>query len=310
MKRRAARRTGPARPPGRGRPSVSRRQWHREAVARLRRGRVFFGHGYANAAAEADALLAWATGLAPAALRRQGDAALTGAQRAALDQALHRRIQQRLPVPYLTGEAWMGGLRFEVTAQVLIPRSFIGDLLLEGLHPWVADSARVRRSLDLCTGSGCLAILLALAFPGAAVDAVDISPAALEVAARNVALHQLHERVTPLHSDLFAALAGRRYQLIVSNPPYVDAPAMAALPPEYRHEPALALAGGADGLALVHSILRTARQHLEPGGLLVLEIGHHRAALEAAWPRLPFTWIDTHAGDQLVCLLQREDLPG
>lgn len=288
----------------------TRSQWYRRAAARLRRAGVFFGHGYPDAGAEAEALLAWVTGLAPEAPQRQRDALLTDVQRARLDEALRRRIEQRVPVPYLTGEAWIGPWRFEVTPQVLIPRSFIGELLLEGLAPWIADPAQVTRALDLCTGSGCLAILLASAFPDAAVDAADISPEALEVAARNVARHDLGSRVQLLRSDLFAGLEGRRYRLIVSNPPYVDAPAMAALPPEYRHEPALALAGGPDGLALVDTILRTARHHLEPGGLLVLEIGHNRTALETAWPRLPFTWIDTHAGDDLVCLLQREDLPG
>lgn len=242
--------------------------------------------------------------------RCRPDTVLRAGQRARLDEALRLRLERRLPVPYLTGEAWIGPLRFEVTPEVLIPRSFIGELLLDELDPWIADPARVRRALDLCTGSGCLAVLLAVAFPGATVDATDVSLAALEVAARNVALHGLRERVHPLHSDLFVALAGRRYDLIISNPPYVDAAAMTALPPEYRHEPALALAGGADGLALVDAILRSARQHLEPGGVLVLEIGHNRAALEAAWPRLPFTWLKTHAGDDLVCLLHREELPG
>jgi ribosomal protein L3 glutamine methyltransferase len=167
----------------------------------------------------------------------------------------------------------------------------------------------VRRALDLCTGSGCLAILLAHAFPEADVDATDVSAAALAVAARNVALHRMKSRVHPLQSDLFAALEGRRYDLLVSNPPYVDAASMATLPQEYRHEPDLALVGGADGLDLVHAILAKARDHLLPGGLLVVEIGHNRAALEAAHPRLPFTWLDTHAGEDFVFLLAREDLP-
>jgi ribosomal protein L3 glutamine methyltransferase len=285
------------------------RQWRHGAVARLRRAPVFFGHGYPGAGAEADALLAWVTGAGPGVSHGRLDTVLSAEQRRRLDEALSHRIDQRLPVPYVTGEAWIGPLRFEVTPQVLIPRSFIGELLLDGLDPWIADPARVLRALDLCTGSGCLAILLALAFPGATVDASDVSAAALEVAERNIARHELSDRVRALRSDLFTALAGRRYDLIVSNPPYVDAAAMAALPPEYRHEPALALAGGHDGLTLVDAILRTARQHLEPGGLLVLEVGHNRAALEAAWPRLPFTWLDTHAGEDFVCLLQQEDLP-
>lgn len=287
----------------------TRREWRRQAAARLRRSELFHGHGYPDPGAEADALLAWAAHLTPAALHDHLDAAPTDAERVVLEEALRRRIDQRLPVPYITGEAWTGGFRFEVSPDVLIPRSFIGDLLLEGLEPWVADPARVRRGLDLCTGSGCLAILLAAAFPDAQVDAVDISPAALAVAVRNVANHGMQSRVHALHSDLFTALSGRRYDLIVSNPPYVDAPSLAALPREYRHEPALALAGGTDGLALVHPILSRAREHLEPGGMLVMEIGHNRAALEAAHPRLPFTWLDTHAGEDFVFLLAREDLP-
>lgn len=287
----------------------TRREWRRHAAARLRRSELFHGHGYPDAGAEADALLAWAAHVAPSDLHDHLDAAPTDAERAALDEALRRRIEERLPVPYLTGEAWIGEFRFEVTPEVLIPRSFIGDLLLEGLSPWVPDAGGVKRALDLCTGSGCLAILLAAAFPEADVDAADISEAALAVAARNVALHALKSRVHPQRSDLFAALEGRRYDLIVSNPPYVDAPSMAALPEEYRHEPALALAGGADGLDLVHPILAQARAHLEPGGLLVVEIGHNRAALEAACPRLPFTWLETHAGEDFVFLLAREDLP-
>lgn len=287
----------------------TRRQWRRQAAARLRRSPVFHGHGYPDAGAEADALLAWAARVPPGALHDHLDAAPSETERAALEDALRRRIEQRVPVPYLTGEAWIGEFRFEVTPDVLIPRSFIGDLLLEGLDPWIPEAGRVRRGLDLCTGSGCLAVLLAAAFPAASVDASDVSEAALAVARRNVALHGLQARVHPLRSDLFEALAGRRYDLVVSNPPYVDAASMAALPQEYRHEPSLALAGGADGLELVHAILRTARAHLEPGGLLVMEIGHNRAALEAAWPRLPFTWLDTHAGEDFVFMLPREDLP-
>jgi ribosomal protein L3 glutamine methyltransferase len=287
----------------------TRREWRRHAAARLRRCELFHGHGYPDAGAEADALLAWAAHLAPADLHDHLDAAPGDAERAALETALRRRIEDRLPVPYLTGEAWIGEFRFEVTPDVLIPRSFIGDLLLEGLEPWIPDPARVRRALDLCTGSGCLAILLAHAFPEADVDATDVSAAALAVAARNVALHRMKSRVHPLQSDLFAALEGRRYDLLVSNPPYVDAASMATLPQEYRHEPDLALVGGADGLDLVHAILAKARDHLLPGGLLVVEIGHNRAALEAAHPRLPFTWLDTHAGEDFVFLLAREDLP-
>jgi ribosomal protein L3 glutamine methyltransferase len=212
-------------------------------------------------------------------------------------------------VPYLTGEAWIGDFRFFVDRRVLIPRSFIGDLLLEGLSPWVPDLDAVGTALDLCTGSGCLAILMAHAFPNADVDAADLSPAAIDVAHRNVGEYGCGDRVHLVQSDLFAALAGKRYDVIVSNPPYVDAPSMAELPREFRHEPELALAAGDDGLDLVRRILAEAGDHLNPAGVLIVEIGHNRAALEAAYPDTPFTWLSTHAGDDFVFLLGRDQLP-
>ncbi|MFP5404094.1 MAG: 50S ribosomal protein L3 N(5)-glutamine methyltransferase, partial [Gammaproteobacteria bacterium] len=184
----------------------------------------------------------------------------------------------------------------------------IAELLHEQLSPWVEDPENVTRALDLCTGSGCLAILAALAFPNADVDAVDLSPDALDVARRNVADYGLADRIELVESDLFAGLAGRSYDVILSNPPYVNAESVAALPPEYRAEPALALGSGEDGLDATRRILAQAKAHLNPGGVLVVEIGHNRDALEAAYPTLPFTWLDTSGGDQFVFLLRREDL--
>jgi len=189
-----------------------------------------------------------------------------------------------------------------------VPRSFIAELLLEQLSPWLEDAEEVTRVLDLCTGSGCLAILAALAFPNADVDAVDLSAEALQVAARNVSDYGLQDRVELLESDLFKALDGRTYDVIISNPPYVNAESVAALAPEYQAEPALALGSGADGLDATRQILAAAKTHLNPGGLLVVEIGHNREVLEAAYPTLPFTWLDTAGGDQFVFLLRREDL--
>ena len=192
---------------------------------------------------------------------------------------------------------------------MIVPRSFIAELLPDQLSPWVENPDDVTRALDLCTGSGCLAILAALAFPNASIDAVDLSRDALDVAARNVADYGLQDRVELVASDLFGALAGRRYDLIISNPPYVNADSVAALPAEYQAEPALALGSGADGLDATRQILAQAKSHLNPGGLLVVEIGHNRDVLEAAYPTLPFTWLDTESGDQFVFMLRQEDLP-
>ena len=189
-----------------------------------------------------------------------------------------------------------------------MPRSFIAELLPDGLEPWLPDSRDVRSALDLCTGSGCLAILLADHYPNADVDAVDLSAEALEVAHRNVNDYGFEEEIRLVKSDLFAALQGCRYDLIVSNPPYVNAPSMSALPQEYRHEPQLALASREDGLEHVREILRAAPAHLEPDGILVVEIGHNRAALETAYPELPFIWLDTASGADFVFLLTRHDL--
>ncbi|HYN27380.1 MAG TPA: 50S ribosomal protein L3 N(5)-glutamine methyltransferase, partial [Burkholderiales bacterium] len=195
-----------------------------------------------------------------------------------------------------------GDFRFYVDERVIVPRAYIAELLRDELSPWVKDPQSVGAALDLCTGSGCLAILLAKAFPNARVDATELSPDALEVASRNVSDYGLEERIRLVRGDLFAGLTGP-YQLIVSNPPYVNADSMAALPPEYRAEPQMALAGGHDGLDIVRRIVSGAGAHLEQAGLLVVEIGHNREALEQAFPRLPFTWLETFGGDGFVFLL-------
>ena len=281
----------------------------RFAVTEMGRAGVVHGHGFPDATTEAIYLLAWFCHIPHGALSDHLDARLTRTERAGFLSLLERRVVEREPVPYLTGEAWIGDFRFFVDRRVLIPRSFIGDLLLEGLSPWVPDLDAVDTALDLCTGSGCLAILMAHAFPNAAVDAADLSPAAIDVAHRNVGEYGCGDRVHLVQSDLFAALAGKRYDVIVSNPPYVDAPSMAELPREFRHEPELALAAGDDGLDLVRRILAEAGDHLNPAGVLIVEIGHNRAALEAAYPDTPFTWLSTHAGDDFVFLLGRDQLP-
>lgn len=288
---------------------VTVRDWLRFAVSRFNEARLSFGHGSDNAFDEAAYLILHTLHLPLDRLEPFLDASLTHGEAEAVQAMLERRIRERIPAAYLTHEAWLAGHRFHVDERVIVPRSFIAELLDERLAPWIKDPDEVTRVLDLCTGSGCLAILAALAFPHADVDAADLSPDALAVAAQNVGDYGLAERITLAESDLFTALAGRRYDLIISNPPYVDAASVAALPPEYLAEPALALGSGEDGLDATRRILTGAKAHLNPEGVLVVEIGHNRGALEAAYPALPFTWLDTAAGDRFVFMLRREDLP-
>ena len=281
----------------------------RFTVSRYTEAGVFFGHGTDNAWDEAVYLLLHSLHLPLDRLEPFLDGRLTRDERAAALRFIERRISERLAVAYLTNQAWLAGYRFYVDPRVIVPRSFIAELLQEQLAPWIEAPEQVSTLLDLCTGSGCLAVIAAHAFPEASVDAVDISPDALAVARRNVADYELGERIRLVESDLFAGVRSRRYDLIVSNPPYVKAESMASLPAEYRCEPELALASGEDGLELTRAILAAARTQLRPGGLLVVEIGHNRDELEAAFPDTPFTWLDTSAGDQYVFLLQRDELP-
>jgi len=289
---------------------ITLRDWLRFAVSRFNEAKLFFGHGSDNAFDEAAYLILHTLHLPLDRLEPFLDASLTHDEAEQVKTVLSRRVRDRVPAAYLTHEAWLGEHRFYVDERVIVPRSFIAELLPEQLAPWIESPDEVSRALDLCTGSGCLAILAALAFPDARVDAVDLSKDALDVAARNVADYGLEDRVELLESDLFSALNGRSYDLILSNPPYVNAESVAALPPEYQAEPALALGSGADGLDATRQILAQAKAHLNPGGLLVVEIGHNRDALEAAYPTLPFTWLDTESGDQFVFMLRREDLAG
>lgn len=282
----------------------------RFAVSRFNEARLVYGHGTHNAYDEAAYLVLHSLHLPLDTLEPFLDARLTPRELDRLLRVVEERVNRRLPAAYITHEAWLGEFRFYVDQRVIVPRSFIAELLGGQLAPWVADPAAVESVLDLCTGSGCLAILSAHAFPAAVVDAADLSADALEVACRNVEDYGLEQRVRPVRSDLFGALEGRRYDLIVCNPPYVNAAAMAALPPEYRHEPQLALASGEDGLDAVRAIIAGAAAHLTEDGLLVMEIGHNRDALEGDFPHLGFTWLDTEAGDEYVFLLSRDQLAG
>ncbi|MDA1116658.1 MAG: 50S ribosomal protein L3 N(5)-glutamine methyltransferase [Proteobacteria bacterium] len=276
----------------------------RDARQRLRKARLHYGHGTSNARDEAAFLVLRGLGLK---FGSPADLPVRRRDQARIERLLARRIRERVPIAYLLNEAWLADQPFYVDRRVIIPRSHIAQLLLERLRPWLRRP--VRRALDLCTGSGCLAVLAAQAFPRARVDASDLSRGALAVARRNVAKHRLRSRVRLVKSDLMTGLGRRRYDLIVCNPPYVNAPSMRNLPREYLHEPRMALAGGRDGLELVRSILQQAGEHLAPRGLLVCEIGSGRKALERAFPRVAFAWPQTAAGNGQVFLLQREDLP-
>lgn len=268
-----------------------------EAARKLRAARLHYGHGTTNARDDAAFLVLRGLGLpfeAPA------DRPVSARERARIETLLRRRIRERIPVAYLLHEAWLADVPFYVDRRVIVPRSHIGGMLAEGMRPWLTRAPR--RVLDLCTGSGCLAVLAARAFPRARVDAADLSARALAVAARNVVRHRLKSRVRLIRSDLFAGLRGARYDLIAANPPYVTGKSMRDLPREYRHEPRLALEGGRDGLDLVRRLLADAPRVLMPRGVLVCEIGTGRRALEGAYPWLPFVW----AGGGTVFLLPRE----
>lgn len=284
------------------------RDWLRYAVSRFEEAGVFFGHGTQNSYDEAVWLIMATLHLPHDTLENFFDAVLTEPERRNLAQMIERRVTERIPTAYLVREAWLGDFRFYVDERVIVPRSFIAELLREQLAPWVENPDEVTAVADICTGSGCLAILAAHAFPNAEVDAVDISDNALAVARRNVDDYGLEDQVTPIKSDMLTALAGRQYDIILSNPPYVDAPSMEALPQEYRQEPGLALASGDDGLEHTHILIEQAAQYLHPGGLLIVEIGHNRNVLETAYPHLPFTWLEVSGGDEFVFLLTREQL--
>jgi ribosomal protein L3 glutamine methyltransferase len=288
---------------------ITVRDYLRYAVSRFTAARLFFGHGSDNAWDEAVYLTLHTLSLPLDRLEPFLDARLLPHEREALLDIYRRRCEDRLPAAYLTNEAWLGEHHFYVDDRVIVPRSFIAELLDEQLAPWIDDPWAIDSALDLCTGSGCLAILTALAFPNAEVAAVDLSPDALAVAERNVADYELYDRIELIESNAFKKLAGRKFDLIISNPPYVNAESVAALPPEYLHEPELALGSGDDGLDFTRIILREAKKHLTENGILVVEIGHNRDALEAAYPTLPFTWLDTAAGDEYVFLLHAADLP-
>lgn len=280
----------------------------RFAVSRFSEAELFFGHGTTNAYDEAAYLILRTLHLPHDQLEPFLDASLMPNEIGTVLEVIARRVKERIPSAYLTHEAWLGDYKFYVDERVIVPRSFIAELLEEQLSPWIEAPETVESALDLCTGSGCLAILIAIFFPNTSIDAVDISDDALAVAHRNVADYRMEDQIRLVRSDMFTELGNQRYDLIVSNPPYVNAPSMQSLPHEYRHEPLQALASGKDGLDHIRIILRDAAKHLSERGILVVEAGHNLETIGQAFPRLDFTWLETRAGNEHVFLLTREQL--
>ncbi len=280
----------------------------RFAVTRMNEGDVYFGHGQLDAVDEALFIVLRSLQLPVDRADLFLDAFLTHAEINTLIQTIDQRVRRRVPAAYLLREGWLQGFRFYVDERAIIPRSFLAELLKEGLAPWVQDPHAVADVLDLCTGSGCLAVMAAHVFDQAQVDAVDISPDALAVAKRNISDYGLTKRVTPVQSDLYGDLPSKRYDVILCNPPYVTDDSMAALPREYQHEPKLALSGGPDGMALVRRVVRGARGYLKRGGMLFVEVGGGRAAAEKILKDVPMTWLTTSDGDDTVFMARQEEL--
>ncbi|MDB5824460.1 MAG: prmB [Herminiimonas sp.] len=289
-------------------PFLTLRDVLRFAVSRFNSADLYFGHGSSNAWDEAVYLLLHTLRLPLDHLDPFLDARLLPAEIDAVLQVIERRATERVPAAYITHEAWLAEYRFYVDERVIVPRSFIAELIPDRFAPFVKYPEAVQNILELCTGSGCLAIMLADAFPTARVDAVDLSGDALEVARRNVTDYGLEDRISLLESDLYDALPPRQYDLIVTNPPYVNGASMGALPPEYGHEPRMALAGGTDGMDLVRKILAGAASRLTRDGVLLVEVGNERAHAEAAFPDLELVWLSTSAGDDMVFLVTADQL--
>ena len=289
-------------------PANSIAEFYETAVTQLENAGLSFGHGCTCAEDEVAWLLSATLDIPFDELDKAWSDTLTTEQRATLTQRLNERCDTKTPLAYILGEAWLGPYIFKIDRRVIVPRSFIAELLMDDLAPWVQNPDAITRVADICTGSSCLAILAALHFPNSQVDAVDLSPEALEVARINVDLYGIEDRLKLHQGDLMAPLLDQKYDIIISNPPYVDAASMDSLPGEYRHEPEMALAGGKDGLDLVHTLMRQAAQTLNPGGWLIVEIGHNKDVMSATYPNLPLVWLDTDGGSDFVFLIDQASL--
>ncbi len=287
---------------------VTVRDWLRYAVTRFNRAGCYFGHGLPDAYDEAVYLVLHTLALPLDRLEPFLDACIPGDEREAIYEVIEKRAVDKLPAAYITGEAWLGDFRFEVDPRVIIPRSYFAELLENGFAPWIQDAEEVTAAMDMCTGSGCLAILMAHAFPNAHITAVDISQDALDVAAANIAAYGLEDRITLVKSDGFASVPEQRFDFILSNPPYVTRESMESLPAEYLHEPGIALGSGEDGLDLVRKLLADAPRFLQPEGLLAIEVGHNRHIVDEAFPALAPTWLSSPGGDDKVFILQAGQL--
>ncbi len=281
----------------------------RYAVTRFNTAELFFGHGSSNALDEAAYLILHTLKLPLDKIEPFFDARLLPEEVEAVLAIIDKRSTDRIPAAYITNEAWLGSYRFYVDERVIVPRSFIAELIPDYFSPWVQNPDEISNILELCTGSGCLPIMLADAFGNAHVDTADISVDALAVARRNVEDYDLQERITLIESDLYTNVPDKKYDLIITNPPYVNSNSMEKLPQEYLREPQIALAGGADGMDLVRKIVAGAKKRLTPRGILMVEIGNERAYAEAAFPDLELTWVTTSAGDDMVFLLTADQLP-
>lgn len=280
----------------------------RYAVSRFNTARLFFGHGSSNAFDEAAYLILHTLRLPLDKLDPFLDARLLTDEVDSVLKVIERRATTRVPAAYITNEAWLGSYRFHVDQRVIVPRSFIAELIPEQFSPWIDDPESIVNILELCTGSGCLSIMLADAFPNAQIDAVDISADALAVARQNIDDYALQDRITLIESNLYDEVPNKKYDIIIANPPYVNARSMDQLPDEYRCEPQIALAGGVDGMDLVRKIVAGTAQRLTRNGILMVEIGNERMHAEAAFPERELTWLSTSAGDDMIFLLTAEQL--
>ena len=282
----------------------------RYAVSRFNKEKLFFGHGSDNAYDEAAYLILHTLSLPLDRLEPFLDAKLQPSEIKDVMDIIERRVTERVPAAYLTHEAWLQGYAFYVDRGVIVPRSFIAELIVDQFAPWVSDPDGIEDILELCTGSGCLAIMMADQFPNAHVDAVELSPAALSIAQTNISNYSMDDRIQLYHADLYDGIPEKQYQLIVTNPPYVNQDSMGRLPLEYKAEPSMALAGGFDGMDIVRRIVKTAGKRLTDDGLLIVEIGNEAEHAVAAFPELELTWLTTSGGDDRVFLLTAQQLKG